>query len=190
MYLLRTCGLYKLMLLPLHRFRIHRTPCKMQGIRKCLIIGNALVMTHVKASVMTENTGTDIVLLSIHQLRYPFLVCQELTGKPGTVKPAIPDRICCHTGIHTSCTHHRNIHELTDMLHILKVTVFRHINRGMCPIPGIVGSIVAVEHVISGILQIFNRLLRLCHITSGFHILFPRQCSLAEALGLRFHAVP
>ena len=46
--------------------------------------------------------------------------------------------------IHTSGAYHRDIHEFTDMRHILQIAVLRHIDRGMCPVPGIVSAIIAV----------------------------------------------
>ena len=147
-------------------------------------------MTHVEAAVVAQNTGTDVVLLIIHQLGHPFLVCQELSGESGTVDSSICNGRRSRLRIHTSGAYHRDIHEFTDMRHILQIAVFRHIDRGMCPVPGIIGSVITVQHIVTGILQIFCSLFGFRHITSGFGIFFSGKCPLTEPLGLGFHAVP
>ena len=101
-------------------------------------------MTHVEAAVMTQNAGTDVVLLIIHQLGHPFLVCQELSGESGTIDSSVCNSSRSRLRIHTSGAYHRDIHEFTDMRHILQIAVLRHIDRGMCPVPGIVSTVIAV----------------------------------------------
>ena len=101
-------------------------------------------MTHVEAAVVAQNTGTDVVLLIIHQLGHPFLVCQELSGESGTVNFSVSNGSRSRLRIHTSGAYHRDIHEFTDMRHILQIAVLWHIDRGMCPVPGIIGSVITV----------------------------------------------
>ena len=147
-------------------------------------------MTHVEAAVVAQNTGTDVVLLIIHQLGHPFLVCQELSGESGTVNFSVSNGSRSRLRIHASGAYHRDIHEFTDMSHILQIAVFRHIDRRMCPVPGIIGSVITVQHIITGILQILCCFFGFCHITACFCEAFSGKCSLTEALGLGFHTVP
>ena len=147
-------------------------------------------MTHVEAAVVAQNTGTDVVLPIIHQLGHPFLVCQELSGESGTVNFSVSNGSRSRLRIHTSGAYHRDIHEFTDMRHILQIAVLRHIDRGMCPVPGIIGSVITVQHIITGILQILCCFFGFCHITACFCEAFSGKCPLTEPLGLGFHAVP
>ena len=147
-------------------------------------------MTHVEAAVVAQNTGTDVVLLIIHQLGHPFLVCQELSGESGTVDLSVCNSSRSRLRIHTSGAYHRDIHEFTDMRHILQIAVLRHIDRWMCPVPGIVSSVITVQHIITGILQILCCFFGFCHITACFCEAFSGKCPLTEPLGLGFHAVP
>ena len=146
-------------------------------------------MTHVEAAVVAQNTGTDVVLLIIHQLGHPFLVCQELSGESGTVDSSVCNSSRSRLRIHTSGAYHRDIHEFTDMRHILQIAVLRHIDRGMCPVPGIIGSVITVQHIITGILQILRCFFGFCHITACFCEAFSGKCSLPEPLCLGFHTV-
>ena len=146
-------------------------------------------MTHIEAAVVAQNTGTDVVLLIIHQLGHPFLVCQELSGESGTIDSSVCNSSRSRLRIHTSGAYHRDIHEFTDMRHILQIAVLRHIDRRMCPVPGIIGSVITVQHIITGILQILCCFFGFCHITACFCEAFSGKCSFAEALGLGFHTV-
>ena len=101
-------------------------------------------MTHVEAAVVAQDTGTDVVLSVVHQLGHPFLVSQELSGESGTVNSSVCNGSRSSLRIHTSGAYHRDIHEFTDMRHILQIAVLRHIDRGMCPVPGIVSTVIAV----------------------------------------------
>ena len=177
------------MLLPLHGLCVHRTPSKVQGIRQCLIVGNSFIMTHIEAAVVAQNAGADIIFLIVHQLRHPFLVRQELSGESGTVDFSVCNGSRSCLRIHTSGAYHRDIHEFTDMRHILQIAVLRHIDRRMCPVPGIIGSVITVQHIITGILQILCCFFGFCHITACFCEAFSGKCSFAEALGLGFHTV-
>ena len=59
----------------------------------------------------------------------------------------------------------------------------------MGPVPGIVGAVVAVEHIVAGILQVLDGLLGLGHIAAELHELLAGNGALAEALGLGHHGV-
>ena len=161
----------------------------MKGIKQVLIIGNAFVMGHVEAPVVTQDAGTDIFFPAFKQLCDPLRIRQELSGKSGAVDPSSRNSFCrCHR-IHAAGTDHRDIHELPDVLYIFQVAVFGHIDRRMRPVPGIIGAVVAVEHIVSRILQVFCRELGLLHIAPGFLEFLARQCAAPEPLGLGHHAV-
>ena len=52
----------------------------------------------------------------------------------------------------------------------------------MCPIPGIIGSVVAVEHGVSGFLQILNSFLGLCHVAAKLLKFLAWHSTLVPAL--------
>ena len=75
------------------------------------------------------------------------------------------------------------------MLHIFKVAVLGHIYRRMRPVPRVVGSVVAVEHVVACVLQIFCRPLGLFHVAPCFLEFLSRKSAPAHSLGLGYHTV-
>jgi len=71
------------------------------------------------------------------------------------------------------------------VLDILKVAVVGHVLRRMCPVPRVVGAVVAVEHVVARVAQDLDGLLGLFHIAAELHeVLLIRHCALAPGLGL------
>ena len=54
----------------------------------------------------------------------------------------------------------------------------------MCPVPGVVCTVVAVEEVVSGLLQDLYNLFGLCHVAAELLEVLAGHCALAPALGL------
>ena len=138
---------------------------------------------------MAEDTGTDIIFPVINQFCNPFLIRKEITGESGSVNPAFTDRLRSRLGRESACTYNRDINKLPDMLNIFKITVLRHINGRMRPVPRVVCSVIAIEHIVSGILQKLCSLLRLFHISSHFFIILAGKSSLSEAFCFGYHTV-
>ena len=147
-------------------------------------------MAHIKASVVAQDTGTDIFLPSFHQFGHPCLISEEPPGESRAVDPAFCDCLCRCKRIHPPGAYNRNIHKLPDMLHIQKITILRHIDWRMRPIPGIVCSIIAIEHIVACILKILHRLFGFRHIPSCLLIVLSRQRAFPESLCHRADAVP
>ena len=177
----RSCFLY-VMLVPLHRFRIDGTTRKVQTVRKVLIVRHALVMTHIEAAVMTEYAGTYIVLLVVHEFCYPALIRQELTCKARAVKFSICNGVSRRFGVKSARADNGDIYKFFDMFYVLQVAVFGHIYRRVRPIPCVVSAVVAIQAVITCVLQIFCRFFGFRHISADFGIFFSRQRALAESL--------
>ena len=132
------------MLLPLHGLSVDRASGKMQTVTQILIVRHTLVVTHVETAIVAEDAGTDILLPTLHHLGNPGLIRQKLTGKSGAVQLALRDGVGRHPRVQPSRAHHRNIHKVADVLHILEIAVLRHIDRRVRPVPGVVGPVVAV----------------------------------------------
>ena len=75
------------------------------------------------------------------------------------------------------------------MLDILKIAVLGHVDGRMGPVPCVVGPVVAVEHIVAGILQVLCRPLGFRHIAPDLGVFLPRQSALAEAFRLGDDAV-
>ena len=59
----------------------------------------------------------------------------------------------------------------------------------MRPVPGVVGAVVAVQHVVARVGEVFDRFLGLFHIAAGLHVFLARERALAETLGAGDDAV-
>ena len=71
------------------------------------------------------------------------------------------------------------------MLDILEVAVVGHVLRRMCPVPCIVGAVVAVEHIVACVGKVLYRSFGLLHITAELlEVGLVRHCALAPVLGL------
>ena len=101
-------------------------------------------MAHIKAAVMAQYARTYIILFFLHKLCDPLRISKELSCKTCAVDLSLRDRFRRDAWIHSACADHRNINKLTNMFHIFKITVFRHIDGRMRPVPCIVGTVVAV----------------------------------------------
>ena len=140
------------MLIPLHCLRVYCTACKVKGVKKILIVWNPFIVAHIEATVMAENTWPDILRSTFHKLCDPLLVCKEWAGKACSVYLSFLDGSGGSKWVHSSSAYYRNIDKLSDMLNVLKVTVLRHIDRRVSPIPCVICSVVAVEHIVSSVL--------------------------------------
>ena len=59
----------------------------------------------------------------------------------------------------------------------------------MGPVPAIIGTVIGIEHIVAGILQIFGSPLGFFHVASQFLGILTGNDALLEALQLRLHAV-
>ena len=141
-------------------------------------------MCHIKAGVMTANTRLDIFFSVFHQFCNPCGIGKKLSCKSDSVNFIFFNSARSLLRSHSAGTNNRYVDKLFYVFHIFKVTVLRHISGRMSPIPSIICTVVAVEHIITCVLQVFCGTLRFFHISADFRILFAGQCTLAEALGL------
>ena len=162
----------------------------MQGVIEFLIVWNAFVVTHVEAAVVAEDARSDIIQIIVHQLGDPFIVSQELSGKTRAVDLSFLDRLCCRFRIHPACCYHRDAAVFFDVFHVFQVAVLRHVDRRMCPVPGIIGAVVAVEHVVSRFFQEFHRFFRFLHVSADFDVFLARQSAFTEIFRLGYDGIP
>ena len=186
---LRSLSLLNIVLLPLHHLRVYSAAGKVQGVEQILVVGNALVMRHIEASVVAQDAGPDLIFSSFKELVDPLRIRQELPRKACSVDAAPRDCLRRRNGIHAPCADHRDIHKFADVFHIFQVAVLGHVDRRVRPVPCVISSIVAVEHIIARVLKIFCRPLGLFHVAPGFLIFLTGKRAAAEALRLGDHAV-
>ena len=149
---LRIFRFLDVVLIPLHGLRVDGAAGQMQRVRKILIVGHALVVAHIEAAVVAQNAGPDILGPALHQLGDPGLIGQEGPGKAHAVDFPGGNGLGGRLRHHAPRADHRNIHKLLDVLHILQIAVFRHIDGRVGPVPGIIGAVVAVEHIVARVL--------------------------------------
>ena len=162
----------------------------MERILQFLHIRRSLPLAHVEARIMTENAGTNFLVSSFQNLCHPFRIRQKRTRKADAIKRSGSHFLCANIRIHASCGNDRNRHGLFYFLYLRQITIFRHVNRRMAPIPSVIRAVVAVEHVITSILQIARCPTRFVHISANFRVRFAGKGSLTESLRLGFHRIP
>jgi uncharacterized ion transporter superfamily protein YfcC len=59
----------------------------------------------------------------------------------------------------------------------------------MCPVPGVVCTVVRVKHIVSCVLKVLCSLLGFFHITAYLNVLLAGHCTVAEALKLGLYGV-
>ena len=182
---LRLIRLFDIVLVPLHHLRVDRAARQMQRVAQILIVRHALIVAHVEAAIVAENARADIGLAVFEHLGKPFRVSQEVASKARAVKFSCSDGLGCGIQRHAPRADDGDIDEVFDMLDLGQIAVFRHIHRRMRPVPRVIGSVVAVEHVIARILQEFRGNLGLGHVAACFDVVLAGQRALPEALGLR-----
>ena len=187
--LLLLLGGLDVIFLGLHGLRIERTARKTHGICQILGVGMSLGTREIEAAGMAADTGLDILKSVLDQLGHPFGVNQELACNAHAVNSALGDGLGTYLGIHTAGTNHGNVHKLLDVGNVLKVAVFGHVHRRMCPIPGVVGAVIGVEHIVACILQELDCLFGLLHGTAYLYVVLTRHSTLAKALHLGLYRV-
>ena len=138
---------------------------------------------------MASDTRLDLIFSVLKDLGYPFRIYEVLTGDTQSVYSSLLDLLSRELDVHLSCAYYRLVSELLDMGYIFEVAVVRHIDRRMSPVPRVICSVVAVEHIISCVREVLDRLLGFSHVTSEFYELFARLSALEPALGLGYYGV-
>ena len=138
---------------------------------------------------MTADAGLDVLKPVLNKLGYPLGINEELTRNANGVDLTLRNRRSAYLGIHSSRANDGNINELLDVSNVLKVAVLGHVHRRMRPIPGVVGTVVRVEHVVACVLQIFRCPLGLFHVTSDLNVVLARHRTVAKALHLGLNRV-
>ena len=164
----------------LHGFRVQGAAGHTGIVGKRLIVADALIVSHIKAGVVTADAGANAFQIAGHELGDPLRICQKLPGNAYAVYAAFGHGPGSHLRLHAPGADHGDIHKLLNVLCLCQVAVLRHIRGRMGPVPGIVGAVVAVEHVIAGFLQIPGGLFTFFHIPSHFSVGFAGQGALAE----------
>jgi len=183
--LLRALGRNDLILVVLHGRRVQRAATQVQGILRALDIRRALELRKVEAAVVAADAGLDLVLTALEDLVDPLGVNEVLTRDGNCIETAGSDLFRGLDRIHTAGAGDGLVGELLDVLDVLEVAVVGHVLRRMCPVPCVVSTVVAVEHVVAGIAQVLDGLLGLGHVTAElFEVGLIRHSALAPSLGL------
>ena len=156
----------------------------MKRVAELLIVGNALIVAHIEAAAVAKDAGADILLPILDDLGEPLGVGKEVAGEACAVELAVGNCLGCDVEGHPAGANNWDINEILDMLDILKVAVLGHIDGRMCPIPCVIGAVIAVEHIIARILQILGRYLGLLHVSADLDVILAGESALTEALGL------
>ena len=72
---------------------------------------------------------------------------------------------------------------------ILQIAGFLHVHRWVCPIPGVIGSVIRIEQIAACLLQSFCNQDALLPVASEFCKVLAWQSSLVQTLHLANHAV-
>ena len=183
--LLRALGRNDLILVVLHGRRVQRAAAQVQGILRALDVRRALELREVEAAVVAADAGLDLVLTALEDLVNPLGVNEVLTRDGNCIETAGSDLFRGLDRIHTAGAGDGLVGELLDVLDVLEVAVVGHVLRRMCPVPCVVSTVVAVEHVVAGIAQVLDGLLGLGHVTAElFEVGLIRHSALAPSLGL------
>ena len=150
--LLRILSLLKSIMLRIHRYRINSATTHMNCIIEILIIACSFMLRQIKACSMTANTWSNIFFSSLLKFLNPCRISKELSTNNHSINIAILYSFGTSIWLHTSSTCNRYINKFLNMWYIIKITIKRHILWWMSPIPCIIGSIIAVKHIISSIL--------------------------------------
>ena len=177
-------GLHDLVLFRLHRLGVEGAAGHSHVVGKALVVGDALVVGHVEAGVVAADAGVNFVFAALHELGDPLGIRQKLPRDAHAVQLARGNRLSRDAGGHSSRANHGNVHELLDVAGLLEVAVLIHIHRRMAPIPGVVGAVVAVEHIVAGVLKELRGPFAFLHVAPGFLKLFAGKRAFSEALRL------
>ena len=182
---LRLLGGSDVVSLVLHGGGVEGAAAEMQGVHGVLEVGSSLVLCEVEAAVVAADARLDFVLTSFFYLMYPLVVNKILTCDSNCIQTASGNLLGSLDRIHTACADDGSVGEVLDVLNILQVAVVGHVLRRMCPVPCVVGAVVAVEHCVAGLFEVLDSLLGLFHVAAELlEVLLVRHCALAPALGL------
>lgn len=183
-------GRLDVVLVRLHRPGVDRAAGQVQRVVQLLVVGDALVVAHVEAAVVAQDAGAYLLLAALQQLGHPLRVGQEGAGKACAVQPSGRDGAGGGLGVQAARRHDRDINELADVLHVGQVAVLRHIDGRVGPVPGVVGAVVAVQHIVAGVLEVFGGAFGLRHVPPDLGVLLAGQGPFAEVLSFGDDAVP
>ena len=156
----------------------------MQRVVHGLHIGRTLGAVEVEAGVVAVDAGLDVLFAVLKELVDPLGIDEVLTADAHRVDATLGNLLGSELGLHLTGADDRLGGELADMLDVLNVAVGRHIDRRMRPVPGVVGTVIAVEHVVAGVLEILDRLFGFRHIAAELNKLLAGDGALTEALRL------
>src|SRR5699024_5469653 len=128
--------------------------------------------------------GLDVLLAAFLELVYPLGVDQVLTRDGEGVQLAGGYRARGDLVLNLAGTYDRDDAEDLDVLELGEVAVVGHVLRRMRPVPGVVGAVVAVEHVVAGVLQLLDDDLALRHVAAELDKLLAGHRALEEVLRL------
>ncbi len=129
---------------------------------------------------MTAYTRSYVFFAFFDKFCHPFGIGQKLTCNTDCIYFALGYGFSTYVGFHTSCTNYRNIDEFFNVCNVVEIAVLRHIHWRMRPIPRIVSAVIGIKHIITCILQEFNRFFRFLHISAHFGIIFVGHCTVAK----------
>ena len=174
----------------LHGGGVQSAAGQVQRVIQLLLVGSALPLGEVEAAVVAADAGLDLVLAALHDLVDPLVVDKVLTGYCHGIYGAGGYLFRSHHRVHTAGADHGLVGEFLYVLYILQVAVVRHVLWGMSPVPGVVGAVVAVEHIVSGVAQILDGPLGLLHVAAPLlKVRLIRHGALAPLLGLGDHGI-
>ena len=163
---LRAVGRNDFISVVLHGGRVQCATAQMQGVFQRLDVCGASVLSKVEATIVAADAGTDVLFSAFLDLDDPLGIDEVLTCDGNCVQTTSCDFFSCFFRSHTASAGNRHVGELLDVLNIFQVAVIRHVLRRMCPVPSIVGTVVAVEELISAnFFQMFDCLLGFGQIT-------------------------
>ena len=175
--------------LRLHCFGIQSASRKSHGVRQILGVCVTLGGGEIEASCVTANAGLDVLKTVLDQLGDPLGIGQELTGHADGVDSSVRDGLGAHFRIHSTGANYRNIDKFLDVCHVVQIAVLRHVHRRMCPVPGVVRTVVGIQHVVACVLQITGGTLGFLHVTAHFGVVLTGHGTLAEAFHLGLYRV-
>jgi len=150
----------------LHGGRSKCATAKVEGVFQTLDVCGASVLSKVEAAIVAADAGLDLVFLAVEDLEDPVGVTEVLTCNCNSVKTAGSDLFRSDLGGHTACACNGLVGELLDVLNVSQVAVVGHILRRMCPVPGVIGTVIGVEEVIAHVAEVLDGLLGLFHVTA------------------------
>ena len=159
------------------------------------ILGRKLLVINLEdtcqTSEMTGNARSDIGFLSIPELVAEIGIGEQRSAHAHHVNTSVRNGFISQLRvIKPAAADHRNMNVFADLCHIVQVQCLRHIHRRMRPVPGIIRTVVAVQHVIAGFLQDLCDADAFVDVTAEFLKRFARHGTLVEALGIALDGIP